>query len=106
MSTAVAILNQKGGSGKTPITINLAGALARLGLKALVFDLDGQGDLATGVGFDDELFADSGASGPTSARRRAPGRNAVAPKPKSTARMSPFSCSLRWSTSSTKLIVS
>ncbi len=40
----------------------LAGALAKLGLKVLVFDLDGQGDLTTGVGFDDEFFADNGAS--------------------------------------------
>ena len=59
MSIAVAILNQKGGSGKTPITINLAGALTALGKSVLVFDLDGQGDLTTGVGFEDEIFADN-----------------------------------------------
>ena len=57
MTTAVAILNQKGGSGKTPVTINLAGALTTFGKSVLVFDLDGQGDLTTGVGFDDEVFA-------------------------------------------------
>jgi len=60
MTTAVAILNQKGGSGKTPITIKLAGALTSFGKSVLVFDLDGQGDLTTGVGFDDEVFADNG----------------------------------------------
>ena len=59
MTTAVAILNQKGGSGKTPVTINLAGAMTAIGKSVLVFDLDGQGDLTTGVGFDDEVFADS-----------------------------------------------
>ena len=59
MTTALAILNQKGGSGKTPITINLAGALTALGKSVLVFDLDGQGDLTTGVGFEDEIFADN-----------------------------------------------
>ncbi|MCE2471351.1 MAG: AAA family ATPase, partial [Anaerolineae bacterium] len=53
------MLNQKGGSGKTPITINLAGALTSLGRSVLIFDLDGQGDLTTGVGFDDEIFATS-----------------------------------------------
>ena len=62
MTTAVAILNQKGGSGKTPVTINLAGALSALGKSVLVFDLDGQGDLTTGIGFDDAVFADSGSN--------------------------------------------
>ena len=59
MTISIAILNQKGGSGKTPITINLAGALTSLGRSVLIFDLDGQGDLTTGVGFDDEIFATS-----------------------------------------------
>lgn len=62
MTSAVAILNQKGGSGKTPVTINLAGALSALGKSVLVFDLDGQGDLTTGIGFDDAVFADSGSN--------------------------------------------
>ena len=59
MSIAAAILNQKGGSGKTPLTIDLAGALTALGKSVLVFDLDGQADLTTGVGFNDKIFADS-----------------------------------------------
>jgi len=62
MTVAIAILNQKGGSGKTPVTINLAGALSALGKSVLVFDLDGQGDLTTGIGFDDAIFADSGSN--------------------------------------------
>ncbi len=44
MSTAIAMLNQKGRSGKSPITINLAGARTQSGIRVLVFDLDGQGD--------------------------------------------------------------
>ena len=31
MTVGLAILNQKGGTGKTPVTIHLAGALAALG---------------------------------------------------------------------------
>ncbi len=51
MSIAIAIFNQKGGAGKTPVTINLAGALSALGKSVLVCDLDGQVALITSVGF-------------------------------------------------------
>jgi chromosome partitioning protein len=39
----IAIVNQKGGSGKTTITMQLAGAIARRGNKLLVVDADPQG---------------------------------------------------------------
>lgn len=59
MTNVVAVANQKGGVGKTTTTLNLGAALAELGQRVLLVDLDQQGSLTISAGINPEGLSDT-----------------------------------------------
>ena len=70
MTHVVAVINQKGGTGKTTTALNLGAGLAYQGYRTLIIDLDPQSHSTTGMGLDLENLTASMAEIMTVPRKR------------------------------------
>jgi len=59
MTKTITVCNQKGGTGKTTTTVNLAHALSELDKRILIIDMDPQGNASSGVGVNKNLIDSS-----------------------------------------------
>src|ERR1043165_5465825 len=75
----IAIINQKGGVGKTTTSVNLGAALARAGKKVCVIDLDPQAHATTHLGVEPDGKSPSMYDVLVSSRPLAEARREVAP---------------------------